>query len=725
MADANWSPPEADFAPSPPKAANWSPPEADFAPQEAPPETASRVAGLAGRGVMTGAAGLPNTIQELATLPTTVAASLGEKLYHRLKGDPDEPAPATAPEPYKPRLSDFVHPERWQQAAEFFADKAGLPKPETPHEHIGYAAAQALPSAALAPEAPIAGALSSMAGAGASEAVKQSGGSPTAQTLTGLAVGSIPGALSGAAQGARSLFRDSAQATKQRIADAATSGIPLNVGEASGSKFLQKVQATSQAFWGSGPFDHLADQQRAALHDRIAGIVDNLTPQGAVISPMGAGAAINQGKKATLRSMAAAEEAAYNHLDSLVHPDTPIDMTRTLALANKLAAPNPGAVASTSAAIPDSITNFRDNLVTDLKGGNTLPYSAVRAMRTNLGDKANWNPVVAKGALPNGARKLLYGQMTQDLADGVSWLGKDAKDAADTASSLYAQNQQRRKDLNNMITKVMNNGGTEAVYNATTSKMSAGSTRISKVMSALNPDEQNVLRATVIDRLGRAKPNLQNAQGSEFSPSTFLTNYTDQKFSPEAKDALFGQSTPLRSALDSLANTTSTLRNSKALKNPSGTGPLGAHAWQGYGVVSEILGSLLLGHPLLAAAGAASPVANNVLARVMTNPRTVNWMAKSAKLPPSLLPNAVNQLQRTNDPDAQDLATYLGQAQPAPAPVARASGGKVDDDIEPLVTKLMGRWKAAKKATDASTKPLLHVPDATIQKALEIAGRAI
>jgi hypothetical protein len=57
------------------------------------------------------------------------------------------------------------------------------------------------------------------------------------------------------------------------------------------------------------------------------------------------------------------------------------------------------------------------------------------------------------------------------------------------------------------------------------------------------------------------------------------------------------------------------------------------------------------------------------------------------------------------------------------ATIARATGGKVDH--EALVQRLINRWKAAKKATDATTKPLLGVSDNSIAKALEIAGNAL
>jgi hypothetical protein len=50
---------------------------------------------------------------------------------------------------------------------------------------------------------------------------------------------------------------------------------------------------------------------------------------------------------------------------------------------------------------------------------------------------------------------------------------------------------------------------------------------------------------------------------------------------------------------------------------------------------------------------------------------------------------------------------------------ARATGGKVDH--EALVSRLFTRWKSAQKDADATTKPLLKFPDASIIKALELA----
>jgi hypothetical protein len=74
--------------------------------------------------------------------------------------------------------------------------------------------------------------------------------------------------------------------------------------------------------------------------------------------------------------------------------------------------------------------------------------------------------------------------------------------------------------------------------------------------------------------------------------------------------------------------------------------------------------------------------------------------------------------------DATQAGAGLDSAVTAPRP-QRASGGKVEKNVDVLVERLIKRWREAKKATDASTKPLLRLPDSTVVKALDIAGRSI
>jgi hypothetical protein len=509
-----------------------------------------------------------------------------------------------------------------------------------------------------------------------------------------------------------------------RIADAGETN--LTAGQAGGSPFVQYLEGLMSKGWGGGPINKAAEAQTESLGSQVNRTIDNLS-QGTTPSPTAAGNAINAGAESAKQDMRAAETAAFSKRDALVPPHTPTNISGTLGTLDKLVTPVPGAEATTGALISPKLAQMRDNLTVDAAGAGAqnaqtaaLPYSAVRALRTEVGNQIDWGFAPAD-PVTNGGLKKVWGSLSDDLTNGASAVSPEAKQAAADANALYAQNQTQREFLNTIVEK---NGGPEAVYQAATNGTKEGATKIGGVMSALPAAQQNIVRATVLSRLGRAAPSAQSADGSAFSPNTFLTNWS--KIDPAAKDAMFGANgTPqsLRSALDSLTNTMSTIRAGTKLRNPSGSGEVVGH---GAGAIAlwEGLTHALAGHPAGLAATVGGVAANNLLARALTNPRTVNWLAQSTKAPVGALPNAVNQLsqlgQKTNDPDAQDLASYLT---PPSAPIERASGGRVDEDA--LVQRLVSRWKAAKKATDNTTKPLLQMPDTAIAKALEIAGRSI
>jgi hypothetical protein len=577
-----------------------------------------------------------------------------------------QPDPGAAPaepdstEPYSPRLEDFVHPEKWKEAAQYFAEKGGLSHPSTPVERVANAAGEAVPSAVLAPEAPVLSAISAAAGGAASQATAEAGGSPLQQTLAGLVVGSVPSLASGAAQGARALIRNQGD-TAARVADAAANNSQLTAGQATGSKLLQRVEGASSKVWGGGPISHVADNQTENLGGHIDSVVRNLA-NGGDVSPTGAGAAINAGAATTKANMKAAEKAAYDRVDQLVPADHPVDVSGTLSKLDELATPNPSAANTTGALVSPKIAAMRDNLKADIAangGSPVLPYSTTTDLRTALGNNIDWG-FAPSDPVTNGALKQIHGALKGDIDSAASAISPDAKQAVTDARTLYAQNQARRDFLNSVIDKA---GGPEAVYAAATNGTRQGATKISGVMSALDTGQQNLVRATVINRLGKALPGMQNAEGDAFNPSTFLTNWN--KLDPAAKDALFGakgSTNQLRRGLDSFANTTSTIRNSTLYKNPSGTAAAAGH---GYGLLALLgeAGAALAGHPHAIAVSAGAIAGNNLLARALTNPRVVSWLAQSAKLPTSGIPNAVNQLAKMGkvDPDAAALSAVLMQ----------------------------------------------------------------
>ena len=98
---------------------------------------------------------------------------------------------------------------------------------------------------------------------------------------------------------------------------------------------------------------------------------------------------------------------------------------------------------------------------------------------------------------------------------------------------------------------------------------------------------------------------------------------------------------------------------------------------------------------------------------------------------PSIIPAAPTPMPTQElKPEVYDLSIYgLNQQEDTPrmygGRTAYKKGGAVSPNVESLVQKLMGRYKAVKKAQDNKTKPLLEQPDEAIVKALSVAQKAI
>jgi hypothetical protein len=551
-------------------------------------------------------------------------------------------------------------PHTGADLADKAADILGYPRPETTGERIGTAAVAGIPSALLAPEAPLGTALSGALGGASSQTVKEAGGSPLAQTVAGVAGGSLPAIGTGVAAGARGLARggEAGRAALQaNIDNAAANDVPLTVGQATGNGVIQRVEGVSRTLWGGGSIGKTAESQNQALSNRVDQITDNLA-KGTDASPTAAGNAITSGVESTRQTMRNAESAAYDKVDALVPPDTQVGVSSTLAKLKSLTTPTPGAESTSAALIPPKIKQLADNLASDTEAnGGKLPYETVKALRTAVGNEIDRGFAPANPA-QNNMYKQLYGALSDDMQQGATSVSPEAAKAAKDASALYASNKVREGYLDSVVSK---NGGPEAVYNAALANSKDGATKIGKVMGALGDDQQNVVRATVIDKLGRALPGSQNAAGDAFDASRFLTNWS--KMSPDAKDALFGASgspKTLRDSLDSLTKTMETLRNADALKNPSGTAATVGHGL-GLAALYEAGTQLLSGdhHTALAAGGAVA--GNYALAKALTNPKTAQWLATTSKLPPSSLPTAITQLGQSHDQDSRDLAAYLQQ----------------------------------------------------------------
>lgn len=303
-----------------------------------------------------------------------------------------------------------------------------------------------------------------------------------------------------------------------------------------------------------------------------------------------------------------------------------------------------------------------------------------------------------------GQLKQLYGAVSDDLQDGVRQVGPEAESAYGLFNSVAKQNAGIQKTLVKAVTKA---GGPEAVFKAAINGSKDGASKISPIMESLDSDGQNLLRATVIHRMGRAG----GAADAPFNANTFLTNW--KGMSTEAKNVLFNSGTgaatgQLRTSLDSLGKTLDLLKGQGYIKSGLAAGVeqgVSKYAHAGAAGLMMLVADKALesgAHVLSGNVGAAAATVggaltaaavNPILSRVLTNPKTAAWLAQTTKAPSGMMPVLLNQLANMGktDPDARDLGNLISQstgnrdaptAQVAPPKVAsQVAGGTVYPQI--------------------------------------------
>ncbi|MDH7638962.1 hypothetical protein [Sphingomonas oryzagri] len=154
--------------------------------------------------------------------------------------------------------------------------------------------------------------------------------------------------------------------------------------------------------------------------------------------------------------------------------------------------------------------------------------------------------------------------------------------------------------------------------------------RFRQMFGGLSPEEQSTVRATMIDRLGRAVDSRQNAEGDAFSIGTFLTNW-NKHLSDDAKATLFGHG-ELRGNLDNLARIADQVKQREAFGGFSNTGAINAANLTNGGLASAALAALS-GHPLVAAGLVTPAISQKVSAEVLTSPRLTRWLVAASRKP--------------------------------------------------------------------------------------------
>lgn len=321
------------------------------------------------------------------------------------------------------------------------------------------------------------------------------------------------------------------------------------------------------------------------------------------------------------------------------------------------------------------------------KGGK-ISFDELWELRSWLGKQIKAAP--GERSIPLADLQTAYGAITNDLESaiktpqqGMLW---------NQANAFYKQG---KAQLQNSLTPLAEIGSDEKRFAKVlqmADKEKGDIDQLSQLAASVPREQWGEFTAGVLANMGRAKPGVQNAEGSVFSPATFLTNYN--KMSDKAKTLLFNRAGAgeLRGALDTLdqavqaaqmgnknagdvANLARVIERLKETNKATNWSNTANHGTAGFVLFD------LLEHGLDASAlkvGAPAYIG----AKLMTNPAFVKWMAGTT--------------------GAKTL-TEVGRRMGALDYLARTN-----PDISPAIDELKRRWNDAVPGLGEKVTPLAN-----------------
>jgi hypothetical protein len=535
-------------------------------------------------------------------------------------------------------------------------------------------------------------------GAAAAGTVREEGGSQTEQIIAALLAGGIP---AGASMANRAAFTRGVDrpAMQERMANFEAAGTTPTIGQLTGGDKAQGTEAFLAQFYGSSPVikSRLAAQEEAVLgaNQKVA---DSLAPldlatgepvrmSKAELNNLIENTWNNSGKKAISQT----RTDFANNLADKVSPRAGVGMSSFQDITDELTAIDPGAknLSKNPVFNPNlkQFTELKNDLKKDLAasiklqiaGGvplelakGKLPFEAVRKLKTQLGAQMD-NSTFGAQNVSEAEQRRLFGAIAEDIKAFIKTQGVDAEAAFNDWNKWEINYHKEAAALRSVLGK---NGGRDKVYKAAFAGVNEGPTIIKSVYNNLDKGARDALTGAW---LSRAMKVVNKSDPDETSLGQMFGNY--RNMSDEAKEVMFAPE--VREQLDKLNSAARTILKSEkefGMKAGGRSGSLGGQGpiYAGGSLISSGIGlasgttSLAAGaEPATAlfntlAAIAGTAVGANILARYMTNPKTVRWMASNAKLPPAALPTAINLLsqeaRKSQDPDMIEFARLMEEA---------------------------------------------------------------
>lgn len=360
-----------------------------------------------------------------------------------------------------------------------------------------------------------------------------------------------------------------------------------------------------------GPVVRQAQAQQGQMRDATRRAVEN---QGGAVDTDLAGEAVRGAAERYTRNTSARASRLYDRANQQAQ-GVQIRPQQTIGRLDEYIARVQADPSAPPSAVSD-LQRFRQNIE------NGVSVSGLRDARSRLSQG------VYDGQLRSGAETAMW-------KDILSNLSTDIDAGLRQAGRTGAANQFKRADefwkgrvehIDQVLQPILgrDKSGEDIVsaIESMTRGGRGGNARLSRLLGEMTPDEAMNVRATVIDRLGRANPGAQNAEGTAYSSATFLTNWN--KMTPQAKASLFPES-QLRRDLNDIAQLADGMKQSQSMANFSNTGiAVGANAGLG--------AAAFMANPALALTGAG---AQYLTGRLMASPKFARLLARTAKMAPA------------------------------------------------------------------------------------------
>jgi len=346
-----------------------------------------------------------------------------------------------------------------------------------------------------------------------------------------------------------------------------------------------------------------------------------------------AGAIIKKGAENYVEKTEHAMEGLYGELGRKIGDRAPTPLNSTLKYINE----DVGLLDTMSIKRGGTLENTI-RTVKELSQDQIPNYERIRKLRSKIRRE--------KATMIGDERaemETLYDNMTKDMKESIRINGGEtALKLFDAANRVYAK---QKTFINDTLQPLIDAKLPEQVYSLATRGAKMGGTRISEIMKSLREPQKDFLRATFVRDLGLAQKTLQGAEADVFSPQKFMAEYSVLKkngvekhiFTPEQTTAF----NRLNKAVE-LTKNTEQAGQQKQLMQAIGLGTIGSTTGVA-GLIPTMIGA-------------------NISARLMANPKFINWLAITSQSTPKELPKHLNRLSAitaANPEIREDVLEYL------------------------------------------------------------------